>query len=56
MGKDFIDYIDSNDRKSIPIEYFESNGYLLDISYMPRIDYLKTIDKIIGGSNGKKEK
>ena len=56
MGKDFIEYIDNNDRKSIPIEYFESNGYLLDISYMPRLDYLKTIDKIIGGSNGKKEK
>ncbi len=56
MGKDFIDYLDNNDRKSIPLDYFENKGHLLDISYMPRLDYLKTIDKIIGGCNGKKEK
>ncbi len=52
MGNDFIYYIDNNDRKSIPLEYFESNGYLLEISYMPRLDYLKIIDQIIGGKNG----
>lgn len=52
MGKDFVDYIDNNDRKSIPLEYFESNGYLIEISYMPRLNYLKVIDSIIGGKNG----
>ena len=52
MGKDFIDYIDNNDRKSIPLEYFESNGYLIEVSYMPRLNYLKIIDSIIGGKNG----
>ena len=56
MGKDFIDYIDNNDRKSIPIEYFNNNGYLIDISYTPRLNYLKVIDKIIGGKNGKEKK
>lgn len=54
LGKDLISYLDSNDRKSIPIEYFEEKGYILENSYMPRIDYLKIIDKIygIGGLNG----
>ncbi len=56
MGKDFIDYIESNDRKSIPIDYFDSKGYLLEISYIPRLDYLKVIDEIIGGKNGKEKK
>ena len=56
MGKDFIDYIDNNDRKSIPIDYFNDKGYLIELSYMPRLDYLKIIDNIIGGKNGKKEK
>lgn len=53
MGKDFIDFIDNNDRKSIPLSYFEEKGYIIDISYIPRIDYLKVIDKILGGINGK---
>ena len=52
MGEDFIDYIDNNDRKSIPLDYFEEKGYLIEMAYMPRIDYLKIIDKIIGGKNG----
>lgn len=56
MGKDFIDYIDNNDRKSIPVEYFDKCGYLIELSYMPRLDYLKIIDIIIGGKYGKKEK
>lgn len=55
MGEDFINYIDNNERKSIPLEYFEKFGYLIDISYIPRLDYLKVIDKILGGKNGKKE-
>lgn len=53
MGNDYINYIDNNDRKSIPIEYFESNGFEIEIAYRPRLDYLKVIDKIIGGKNGK---
>ncbi len=56
MGKDFIDYIDSNDRKSVPIEYFEKMGYLIELSYMPRLDYLKIIDNIIGGNHDKEKR
>ena len=53
LGKDFINYIDNNDRKSIPLEYFEEKGYILENSYMPRIDYLKIIETIYGGNNDK---
>lgn len=49
MVKDFLDYIDNNDRKSIPIEFFKDKAYIIKDGYMPRIDYLKVIDEIIGG-------
>ena len=53
MGNDFLDYIDNHERKSIPLDYFEKKGYLIELSYRPRLDYLKVIDKIEGGYNGK---
>lgn len=53
MGNDFLDYIDNHERKSIPFDYFEKKGYLIELSYRPRLDYLKVIDKIEGGYNGK---
>ena len=53
MGEDFINYINNNDRKSIPIEYFEEKGYILDNGYIPRIDYIKIIDSIYGGTDDK---
>ena len=55
LGKDLISYLKDNNRKSIPIEYFEEKGYIVENGYMPRIDYLKIIDNIydIGGYNGK---
>lgn len=57
LGKDLIEFIDNFKRKSIPIKYFEEKGYLIDTTYVPRLDYLKVIDKILGGiNNGKEEK
>lgn len=53
MGRDFLDFIDNHERKSIPLDYFEKKGYLIELSYRPRLDYLKVIDKIEGGYNGK---
>lgn len=49
MANDFLNYIDNNDKKSIPIDFFREKAYLLKDGYMPRIDYLKVIDEIIGG-------
>ena len=43
------EYIEDTNRKSIAIEYFRDNGYLIKDGYRPRIDYLKIIDKLIGG-------
>lgn len=45
----FLNFINSNDKKSIPIEYFKENAYLIKDSYKPRIDYLKIVDILIGG-------
>ena len=57
LGRDLINFIDNFKRKSIPLKYFEEKGYLIEISYAPRLDYLKVIDKILGGIDyGEKEK
>ena len=52
MGEDFINFIDNNERKSIPLSFFEKTGHKLDISYRIRLDYLKVIDSILGGNDG----
>lgn len=44
--KDLINFIENEDRKSIPIEYFEMRGNKIKESYIPRIDYIKVIDKL----------
>lgn len=46
-GEELINFIKNNDRKSIPLEYFENNCYKLETKYAPRIDYIKIVDKII---------
>ena len=42
-------FLKSTDRKSIPIDYFRKEGYLIKDGYRPRVDYLKIVDKLIGG-------
>lgn len=44
-----IEFINNNERKSIPLEYFEEFGYLIKPKFNPRIDYLSIIDQIYGG-------
>lgn len=46
-GKDLISYINSTDKKSIPLEYFEKNCYKLEVKFAPRLDYIKIVDKLI---------
>lgn len=46
-GKDLIEFIKENDRKSIPLSYFEENCYKVDIKYAPRLDYIKIVDILI---------
>lgn len=45
-GDDFIEYIDSHERKSIPYEFIEENGYKIKYGYNPILDYLEVVDEI----------
>lgn len=47
MVEDLINFLNNEDRKSIPIDYFKKYGYLLKENFNPRIDYLKAIDERI---------
>lgn len=38
-------FINNNNRSSIPISYFKDNGYLIKEGLRPRIDYLKILDE-----------
>lgn len=44
-ANDFINYIDTHNRKSIPYEYIKETGTLLKENYLKGIDYLEIIDK-----------
>ncbi len=46
-GEDLISFIKDNQRKSIPLKYFEDNCYKLEVKYAPRLDYIKVVDKLI---------
>lgn len=46
--KDLINFINNNNRKSIPYEYFKEKGYQLKIKYAPRLDYLNIIEEYGG--------
>lgn len=45
-AEDLLSFIENNQRKSIPISYFETYGYPIKYTYNPRIDYLKIVDTI----------
>ena len=48
-AEDLFEFFDSNNRKSIPIEFFKKKGYLIKDKYQPRVDYLEIVDKILKG-------
>ena len=47
MGEDLMEYLKDNDRKSIPLSYFEENCYKISIKYAQRLDYIKIIDDLL---------
>ena len=49
MANDLIEFIESNKRESIPISFFKEKAHQVKEGYIPRVDYLKVIDQIIGG-------
>ena len=44
QGDKLIEFINTQDRKSIPINFFEENCKSVELKYRPRLDYLKSID------------
>lgn len=46
MGEDLINYLNNNEKKSIPLSYFQKYCHKILLKYRPRIDYLKVLDKI----------
>ena len=52
-----IKFFKNNNRKSIPLDYFKENGYIIKDKYNPRVDYLEVIDNIyFNGGNNEKNK
>ena len=43
-GQDYLWYIDNNERKSIAYSYIQEKGLVIKEGYLPRLDYLETID------------
>ena len=46
--KELQEFLENNNRKSIPLEYFKKKGYLIKDKFNPRVDYLEVIDNIGG--------
>ena len=45
-GKDFLEFLETMKRKSIPLSYFEEKGHIIKEKYQPRLDYLESIDTL----------
>ena len=45
-AKEIMSFLEKNERKSIPIEFFEQKGYIIPDKYNPRVDYIKVIDNL----------
>ena len=49
-GNDFIDYIDTHERKSVEYDYIKNKGFLLKENYLKGLNYLDVVDEVfIGG-------
>ena len=46
-GKLLIDFINNNERKSIPYEYIKDNAIKIELKIAPNLDYLKALDILI---------
>lgn len=45
-AEDLEAFINNNERKSVPLNFFKEYGKIIKIKYSPRIDYLEVIDDI----------
>lgn len=56
LGQDFLDFIDHNERKSIPFSFITTKGYEIKYNYIKGLDYLNIIAKLIGEEKNEKIK
>lgn len=49
-GKDLLEFISDNKRKSIPYEYIKNKGYVLEYNYNKGLNYIDIVN-VIGGFN-----
>lgn len=47
--KQLFEFLQNTKRKSIPLSFFEEQGYLIPDKYQPRVDYLAIIDNLYKG-------
>ncbi len=45
-GEDLIEFVDEQDRKSIPYEYFKTRCFRIEEKLRPTLDYLKVVDQV----------
>jgi len=55
FAQDFIKYIESNNKKSIPINFFKEHAFLMKDKLNPKVDYIEVINKY-GGISYENEK
>lgn len=49
FGNDFLNYIDNSvKKKSIPLDYFNKKGHLINMKLGPKVDYIEIINKYGG--------
>ena len=48
FAKDLFNYLDTVNKSSISIDYFNEKGYLIKDKFIPSIDYLEIVDKYGG--------
>ena len=41
--------MNNNKRKSIPLDYFEKEGHIINDKYNPRVDYIEVINNLYFG-------
>lgn len=49
FGKELLEFIQKEERKSIPLTYFETNCKKIELKYNPRLDYIKIIKEFMEG-------
>ena len=44
-----LEFMNNNKRKSIPLDYFEKEGHIINDKYNPRVDYIEVINNLYFG-------